>query len=64
MANKEVVGARQVDKRFFQILEEGGKLVSGHYKTTLPFKRVDVQHLNNKVLAEKRLASLKKNGKE
>ena len=64
MANKEMVGAWQVDKWFFQILEEGGKLVNGHYKTTLPFKTVDVQHPNNKVQPEKRLASLKKNGKE
>ena len=60
MANKEMVGASQEDKRFLQILEEGAKLVNGHYEIPLPFKRVDVQLPNNKVQAEKRLASLKK----
>ena len=60
MANKEMVGASQEDKRFLQILEEGAKLVNGHYEIPLPFRRVDVQLPNNKVQAEKRLASLKK----
>ena len=30
IGNKDMVGASQEDKRFLQILEEGGKLVSGH----------------------------------
>ena len=60
MANKEMVGALQEDKRFLQILEEGAKLVSGHYEFPLPFRRVHVQLPNNKVQAEKRLASPKK----
>ena len=60
MANKEMVGASQEDKRFLQISEEGAKLVNGHYEIPLPFRRVDVQLPNNKVQAEKRLASLKK----
>ena len=59
MANKEMVGASQEDKRFLQILEEGAKLVDGHYEISLPFRRVDVQLPNNKLQAEKRLASLK-----
>ena len=60
MANKEMVGASQEDKRFLQILEEGAKLVNGLYEIPLPFRRVGVQLPNNKVQAEKRLASLKK----
>ena len=59
MANKEV-GTSQEDERFLQILEEGAKLVNGHYEIPLPFRRVDIQLPNNKVQAEKRLASLKK----
>ena len=34
-------------------------MVNGRNEITLPFKRVDVQLPNNKVQAEKRLASLK-----
>ena len=65
MANKEMAGASQEDKRFCQILEKSTKLVDGHCKITLSFRRVDVQLPNNKLQAEKRLASLKKkNGKE
>ena len=61
MANKEMLGASQEDKRFLQILEEGAKLVNGHYcKIPQPSRRADVQLPNNKVQAEKRLASLKK----
>ena len=40
-------------------MEEGAKLVNDHYEITLPFRRADVQLPNNKVQAEKRLASLK-----
>ena len=60
MANKEMVGASQEDKRFLQILEEGAKLANGLYEIPLPFRRVGVQLPNNKVQAEKRLTSLKK----
>ena len=55
-ANKEMVGTSQKDKRFLRILEEGAKLVDGHYEILLPFGRVDVQLPNNKLYAE--------NGKE
>ena len=41
-------------------MKEGAKLVNDHYEIPLPFRRVDVQLPNNKVHAEKRLASLKK----
>ena len=61
MANKEMIGESQEDKKFLQILEEGAKLVSGHQEIPLPFRRVSVQLPNNKVQAEeKRLVSLKK----
>ena len=56
IANKEMVGTSQKYKRFLQILEEGAKLVDGHYEILLPFGRVDVQLPNNKLYAE--------NGKE
>ena len=49
MANKEMIGESQEDKRFLQILEEGAKLVSGHQEIPLPFRRVVVQLPNNKV---------------
>ena len=56
MANKEMVGTSQEDKKFLQILEEGVMVVDGHYE----IRRVDVRLPNNKLQTEKRLASLKK----
>ena len=41
-------------------MEEGPKLVNGHYEIPLPFKIVDVHLPNNTPLPEKGLASLKK----
>ena len=64
MANKEIIGASQEDKKFLQILEEGAKFVDGHYKIPLAFRRVDAQLPNNKPQGEKRLTSLKKKKKE
>ena len=64
MANKEIIGASQEDKKFLQILEEGAKFVDGHYKIPLAFRRVDAQLPNNKPQAEKRLTSLKKKKKK
>ena len=60
MSNIEMAGTSQEDKIFLQILEEGAKLVNGHCKIPLPFRKVDVQLPNNKLQVEKRLASLKK----
>ena len=60
MANKEMVVASQEDKSFLQILEEIAKLVNGHYKILLQFRRVDAQLPNKKVQAEERLVLLKK----
>ena len=56
MANKEMVGTSQEDKKFLQILDEGVMDVDGHYE----IRRVDVRLPNNKLQTEKRLASLKK----
>ena len=64
MANKEIIGASQEDKKFLQILEEGAKIVDGHYKIPLAFRRVDAQLPNNKPQGEKRLTSLKKKKKK
>ena len=64
MANKEIIGASQEDKKFLQILEEGAKFVDGHYKIPLAFRRVDAQLPNNKPQGEKRLTSLKKKKKK
>ena len=38
MTNEEMVVASQKDKRFLHILEEGAKLVIGHYEVPLPFR--------------------------
>ena len=37
MEKKEMVGASQEDKKFFQILEEGAKLANGHFEIPLYF---------------------------
>ena len=60
IANKDVVGTSQEDKRLLQIFEEGPKLANSHYEIPLPLRRVDVDLPNNKVQPEKGLASLKK----
>ena len=60
MANKEMKRASKEDKRLLLILKESTKLVDVSYKIPLPFRKLDAQLPNNKLQAEKRLASLKK----
>ena len=55
-----IVGASQEGKRFFEILGKSEKLVDSHYENPLPLKRENIQLSNNKLQAEKILASLRK----
>ncbi|RUA05619.1 MAG: hypothetical protein DSY43_04230, partial [Gammaproteobacteria bacterium] len=50
----------QEDVRALQVMEETAKLVNGHYEVALPWRVYPPNLSNNKVLAERRLAMLKK----
>ncbi|KAK3746525.1 hypothetical protein QZH41_016739, partial [Actinostola sp. cb2023] len=50
----------QEDVRALQVMEETAKLVNGYYEVALPWRVYPPNLSNNKVLAERRLAMLKK----
>ena len=60
MVNKETAGMSQEDKKFLSIVENGTKLVNGHYEIPLPFRNQDVNLPNNRIQAVKRFDSLQK----
>ena len=47
------------DKRALHVMEESVKLVNGHFQVALPWRKDPPDLLNNKMMAEKRLHSLK-----
>ena len=48
------------DKRFMKIANESIVLENGHYQLDLPFRKENTVMPNNKVIAEQRLANLKR----
>ena len=62
--NRENDGMSQEDLKFMQVLDNGTRLIDGHYEIPLPLHDDNVRFPNNRLQDEKRFTCLQKNVKE
>ena len=58
--NRENDGMSQEDLKFMQVLDNGTRLIDGHYEIPLPLHDDNVKFPNNRLQDEKRFTCLQK----
>ena len=48
LVNEDVANMSQEDLKFIEILKNGMELVGGHYQVQLPFRKDEINLLNNR----------------